>query len=113
MKGLLKTYNKLSNFGKILLFIALLLAVIVFFKSIMSKGDGVGREGYEQNDQFMFKRGTEVYDDFYATIYDYLVFNEMKNDFEINQIIGKTNPSAESVNLDVGSGTGHHVARLS
>jgi len=112
MKGFLKTYNKLSNFGKILLFIAVLLAVIVFFKSIMRKGDGVGREGYEQNDQFLFKRGAEVYDDFYATIYDYLVFNEMKNDFEISQIIGQTKPSAESVILDVGSGTGHHVARL-
>ena len=113
MKGLLKTYNKLSNFGKILLFVALLLALIVFFKGLNSRADGVNREGYEQNDQFLFKKGHEVYDDFYATIYDYLVFNNMKDDFEISQIVNKTNPTSESVILDIGSGTGHHVAKLS
>jgi ubiquinone/menaquinone biosynthesis C-methylase UbiE len=113
MKGLIKTYNKLSNFGKILLFVAVLLALIVFFKRINNGADGINREGYEQNDQFLFKKGTEVYDDFYATIYDYLVFNNTKNDYEISQIVGKTNPTSESVILDVGSGTGHHVAKLS
>lgn len=113
MKGLIKTYNKLSSFGKILLFVAVLLALIVFFKRINNGADGINREGYEQNDQFLFKKGAEVYDDFYATIYDYLVFNTTKNDYEISQIVGKTNPTSESVILDVGSGTGHHVAKLS
>jgi ubiquinone/menaquinone biosynthesis C-methylase UbiE len=113
MKGLLKTYNKLSNFGKVLLFVALLLALIVFFKGLNNRADGVNREGYEQNDQFLFKKGHEVYDDFYATIYDYLVFNNMKDDFEISQIVNKTNPTSESLILDIGSGTGHHVAKLS
>jgi len=113
MKGLLKTYNKLSNFGKVLLFVALLLALIVFFKGLNNRADGVNREGYEQNDQFLFKKGHKVYDDFYATIYDYLVFNNMKDDFEISQIVNKTNPTSESLILDIGSGTGHHVAKLS
>lgn len=113
MKGLFKTYNKLSNCGKILLFVALLLALIVFFKRINNRADGINREGYEQNDQFLFKKGTEVYDDFYATIYDYLVFNNMKDDYEVTQIVNKTNPTSESLILDIGSGTGHHVAKLS
>jgi ubiquinone/menaquinone biosynthesis C-methylase UbiE len=113
MKGLFKTYNKLSNCGKILLFVALLLALIVFFKRINNRADGINREGYEQNDQFLFKKGHEVYDDFYATIYDYLVFNNMKDDYEISQIVNKTNPTSESLILDIGSGTGHHVAKLS
>lgn len=111
MKNLVKTYNKLSNFGKILLFVALLLILIVFFKQF-SKKDSYNREGYAQNDQFLFKKGNEVYDDFYATIYDYLVFNNTKDDYEITQIISKTNPTNKSVILDVGSGTGHHVAKL-
>ena len=113
MKGLIKTYNKLSNFGKILLFVAVLLALIVFFKRVNNRADGINREGYEQNDQFLFKKGTEVYDDFYATIYDYLVFNNMKDDYEVTQIVNKTNPTSESLILDIGSGTGHHVAKLS
>ena len=113
MKGLIKTYNKLSNFGKILLFVAVLLALIVFFKRVNNRADGINREGYEQNDQFLFKKGTEVYDDFYATIYDYLVFNNMKDDYEVTQIVNKTNPTSERLILDIGSGTGHHVAKLS
>ena len=112
MKGLIKTYNKLSNFGTILLFVAVLLALIVFFKRLNNSVDSINREGYEQNDKFLFKKGPEVYDDFYATIYDYLVFNNMKDDYEITQIVDKTNPTSESVILDVGSGTGHHVAKL-
>jgi len=112
MNKLIKTYNKLSNFGKILLFVALLLALIIFFKQVNNRSDGINREGYAQNDQFIFKTGADVYDDFYSTIYDYLVFNESKNDFEISQIVSITKPSADSVILDVGSGTGHHVAKM-
>jgi ubiquinone/menaquinone biosynthesis C-methylase UbiE len=99
----------MSNFGKILLFIVLLLIVVMFFKSSSFKKQF---EGYAQNDKFVFKKGVEVYDDFYATIYDQLVFSNLKDDYEITQIINKTKPSKSSVILDVGSGTGHHVAKL-
>ncbi len=102
-------YKKMSNFGKILLFIVLLLIVVMFFKSSSFKKQF---EGYAQNDKFVFKKGVEVYDDFYATIYDQLVFSNLKDDYEITQIINKTKPSKSSVILDVGSGTGHHVAKL-
>ena len=102
-------YKKMSNFGRILLFIVLLLIAVLFFKSSSFKRQ---IEGYEQNDKFVFKKGVEVYDDFYATIYDQLVFSNLKDDYEITQIINKTTPSKSSVILDVGSGTGHHVAKL-
>jgi ubiquinone/menaquinone biosynthesis C-methylase UbiE len=81
----------------------------MFFKSSSFKKQF---EGYAQNDKFVFKKGVEVYDDFYATIYDQLVFSNLKDDYEITQIINKTKPSKSSVILDVGSGTGHHVAKL-
>jgi SAM-dependent methyltransferase len=69
-------------------------------------------EGFVQNDSLVTKTGVAVYDDFYAEIYDYLVFNNMKDEYEIGEIVNKTNPSSKSVILDVGSGTGHHVAGL-
>jgi len=109
LKSITILYNKMSNFGKVLFFVALLLVLIVCFKTVeMPK-----REGYEQNDQFLFKQGSEVYDDFYAEIYDYLVFNAIKNEYEIGAIVNETTPSNKSVILDVGCGTGHHVAKLS
>lgn len=101
-------YEKLSTFGKILLFIALLLVVIVFFKSIMPI-----KEGMTGQKEFLFKEGNAVYDDFYANIYDYLVFSGIKNDYEVGTIINNTSPSETSVIADIGCGSGHHTSSLS
>jgi len=112
IKSITTFYNKLSIFGKILLFITLLLIVVVFFNSI-NKHFINNKEGFQQSDQFLFKKGNEVYDDFYSEVYDYLVFNGIKNDYEIGSIINSTKPTETSIILDVGSGTGHHVSTLS
>jgi SAM-dependent methyltransferase len=108
LKSLTIFYEKLSTFGKILLFIALLLVVIVFFKSIMPV-----KEGMTGSKDFLFKDGNDVYDDFYANIYDYLVFSGMKNDYEVGTIINSTSPTETSVIADIGCGTGHHTSSLS
>ena len=110
IKSITKIYSKMSNFGKILIFIALLLIIVVFFKSI--EIPGLNKEGF-QNQEFLFKTGVDVYDDFYSNIYDYLVFNNIKDAYEIGVIINDTNANETSVILDIGSGTGHHVGLLS
>jgi len=104
-----KIYNKSSTWGKIFILFLLLVLIVVIFKGTKSLSR---KEGFQQNDQFLIKRDNEVYDDFYADIYDYLVFNEIKNEFEIGEIVNKTSPSSKSVILDIGCGTGHHVSRL-
>jgi len=109
IKSFSNIYNKMSNFGKILIFVTLFLILIVLFKSINT----TNKEGYEQNDAFLFKKGTEIYDDFYADIYDYLVFNNLKVNYEIGEIKNSSLPNNRSVILDVGCGTGHHVDKLS
>jgi SAM-dependent methyltransferase len=111
IKSITNIYCKMSNFGKVLVFIALLLIAIVFFKSIELPKSGI--EGFDIQDKFLFKSGDEVYDDFYANIYDYLVFNNIKNSYEIGEIVNKTSADGTSVILDVGCGTGHHVDSLS
>ena len=100
-------YKKISIWGKILFFVIILLIIISIFKSIKLK-----KEGFEQKDKFMFKTDTEVYDDFYSDIYDDLVFSNQKDDYEIGQIVNLTKPTQESIILDVGSGTGHHIGLL-
>ncbi len=72
-------------------------------------------EGFEQPKTNEFKTNeavSDVYDDFYATIYDDLVFNKNKNDYEIGKWITHTKPEDNSKVLDIGSGTGHHVSSL-
>lgn len=107
MKKLFQFYNKLSNFGKILVFIAFLLMVIVFFKQIMPF-----KEGMTIEENVVYKEGNDLYDDFYANIYDYLVFNSVKNNYEVGIIINNSAPTSKSVIADIGCGTGHHVADL-
>jgi SAM-dependent methyltransferase len=111
LKSLSSIYSKLSNFGKLLLLVTIFLIVVILLKAV-TNGLKKNQEGYAQNDSFLFKEGVEIYDEFYADIYDYLVFNNMKDDFEIGEIKNKTTPTSQSVVLDVGSGTGHHVAKL-
>jgi len=118
VKSIINLYNKLSNFGKILIFTSILLIVIVFFKYVQkmnpnNRDNMIKREGFQQQNQFLFKKGMDIYDDFYANIYDYLVFNEMKNDYEVGLILNQSAPTSKSIILDVGCGTGHHVAKIS
>ena len=55
------------------------------------------KEGFEERTkEFIVKKGTEVYDNFYVTIYDDLVFSKLKDNFEIGQIIKNTNPTEDS-----------------
>jgi SAM-dependent methyltransferase len=63
-------------------------------------------------DKISYKEGIAMYDDFYANIYDYLVYNSIKNDYEVGLILNQNIPNTKTVILDVGSGTGHHVAKM-
>lgn len=108
MKQIIKTYKNSSDWTKILLFLAFLFIIVLAFKNIKSEKV----EGFEQNDQFLFKTGTEVYDNFYAEVYDYLVYNNYKDDYEVGEIINKTTPTTSSKILDIGCGTGNQVANF-
>jgi len=101
-------YTKASLSAKILILMMLVIVVVYIFNGINFST----KEGFIQKEKFVHKSGTEVYDNFYANIYDYLVFNDVKNNYEVGEIINKTIPSSESKILDIGCGTGHHVAKL-
>lgn len=107
IKSLTNCYNKLSNYGKILIFIAILLIIVIFFGNLMPV-----KEGMIDQSNFLFKKGNAIYDDFYADIYDYLVFNKIKNDYEVGSIISSTSPDSKSIIADIGCGTGHHTRDL-
>ena len=104
VKSITNCYKKMSSFGKILIFIALLLSVVVFFRSLSPI-----KEGLVDSNKFLFKQGNAIYDDFYADIYDHLVFNSIKNNYEVGTVINSTSPTEKSVIADIGCGTGHHV----
>lgn len=108
MKSIVKCYNKLSNIGKILFFVAILLILSLLFKQNQREG----MTGGTGDERFVFKQGNAIYDSFYADIYDYLVFNKIKNDYEVGMILNQTSPNEKSVIADIGCGTGHQVNDL-
>jgi SAM-dependent methyltransferase len=97
-------FNKLSIWTKLLILISFILIGFSIFS--------VKHEGFKNNKTFSFSEGPFIYDGFYSTIYDILVYNEIKNEYEIGQVIDNTMPTQESVILDIGCGTGHHVGLL-
>lgn len=108
LKSVTNFYKKLSPFGKILVFLALLLSLVVLFKNISPV-----KEGMVGSEHILLKTGDAIYDDFYAGVYDYLVFSGAKNNYEIGTIINSSNPVDASIIADIGCGTGHHVKLLS
>lgn len=69
-------------------------------------------EGFiEEKKSFLRHSDSDIYDDFYANIYDKILFNSDKNDFEISYIF--QNSSKKGLVLDIGCGTGHHVKKIS
>lgn len=68
------------------------------------------REGFiDQKENFVVKKGIDLYDDFYVNIYDQLFYRELANTYEVGSIENITNPTTESNILVIGSGTGHIV----
>ena len=105
-------FNDLSGWAIILILVLILLIVVATFNTIMNRNKSSTQEGFIQQDVFTLKEGPDIYDDFYAGLYDQLVFNQAKDNYEIGEIINATKPTSESIVLDIGSGTGHHVALL-
>jgi SAM-dependent methyltransferase len=106
LNSISKIYDKSSIWGKIFMFSLLIVLLVVIFKG---PNNNYLKEGFEQSEKFIVKTDSEIYDEFYADIYDYLVYNRIKNDFEVGEIINALGPSSESIVLDIGCGTGEHV----
>ena len=69
-------------------------------------------EGFTTTTSMETKTGVALYDDLYASIYDRINYDQVKNGYEVGAIINAAPPTSQSVILDVGSGTGHHVGDL-
>ncbi|ANS04352.1 SAM-dependent methyltransferase [uncultured Mediterranean phage] len=104
-KKVTKVFYKTSPWFKLLL-----IAIMLMLFSGIIRRHKRSREGFTQEKQFIVKDGPILYDDFYVNIYDNLLFNQVKNEYEVGEIINKTTPTKQSLLLDIGSGTGKHVA---
>ena len=112
MEAVSKSFRKIRKMSPWFFLILLLVVVItvLYFNGYFHHVSH--REGFIQKEKFIIKRGVDALDDFYAEIYDDLLFSHVKNEYEIGEIVNSIEPSSKSVILDIGSGTGHHAAAL-
>ena len=97
------------NWLSILISLSLIILIIHFLRLFNTKPY---YEGFQQNAPFVLKRNNQIYDSFYAMVYDDLYKTEHRSDYEYKKIIEMTQPSKKSEFLVVGSGTGHLVNNL-
>jgi SAM-dependent methyltransferase len=97
---------------KIVYILIICLVAILVARTQHQEGFANNGQNQQKVKQFRTKRYGDIYDDFYVSIYDQLLFSKVKNDYEIGEIVNEVYPSSESRVLDIGSGTGHHVAAL-
>ena len=103
-----KFYKRLDCISQLLLIIIVILLIIHVYR-IMTP---IKETFIEEGEKFIVHKGPDIYDKFYTSIYDDLLYSRVKNNFEIGQIINSTEPTEQSYILDIGSGPGHHVADL-
>ena len=101
---MIRPIMKLDKWAKGVLFLAVILIICLVMNLHVPM-----REGFTQQKKFVLKEGIDCYDGFYSEIYDDLVYDEVKNDFEVGELERLIKPTRKSRILDIGSGTGHHV----
>lgn len=109
MASIIKKINKFTLWEKIMWVLILLIFYVLSVNYFTSMKEGFEKKPNESN-KLVVKKGRDIYDNFYTKFYDKLVFCKAKNDFEVGVILKVTNPTKNSKILDIGSGTGHHVA---
>jgi len=95
------------------LWILVILSGISIILLTFRKTNKANHEGFSQGAPFVSKQNNDIYDSYYAIIYDELFRPQPRVEYEYKQIIDMTQPTKEnSVFLDVGSGTGNLVNQL-
>ena len=97
-----KNFNKLNTWAKWLLAFGMVLIYIILTKT-------KSRENFKSQNKFETKNNKNIYDKFYAEMYDDLIYDNGKSQYEVNEIISKTSADGDDLLLDIGSGTGMHV----
>ena len=104
-KTIIMSLYKSSRWCKLLLLILIILIFFVGFSTYTKK------EGFiNQTNKFTFKEGPSIFDNFYSSIYDDIITDTVKDEYQVGEIINSTNPTNSSFILDIGSGTGDIVS---
>lgn len=111
MKLINQTIRILKKSSIYMKIIILLIVLYVIYKFAFNKKHL--KEGFTQQESFITKHDDQIFDEFYVNIYDKLMYEPIKNKYELGEIVLASNmqPSISRV-LDIGSGTGNYLRVL-
>jgi SAM-dependent methyltransferase len=104
-----KTFNYNSPFVRIISILFLLYLCFFMFRIAKEKQKV---ESFSQDKKFELRNNNTIFDGFYCDVYDKLMHDPNKIEYEINEIKRATNVNEKSVIIDIGSGNGHHIGAL-
>jgi len=93
-----------------ILFSLILLYIFLYLFKYAKKNQSI--EAFTQKKKFLIKDNNTIFDDFYCDVYNTLLRDENKDQYEIDEIKKMTNLNDNTKILDIGSGNGHHVNLL-
>lgn len=96
-------------FRELLLISFIVIVYYVYIKYVDDSELLYEKEGFSQNEDYIYKRNDEVFDDFYIEIMDELYRNNASFPLEIEHIIKSTKPDSNSKILNLSSNTGLYV----
>lgn len=80
------------------------------FKESMNNVNSIDKKMDVTN--FIYVKGKDIWSKFYCSIYDSLFFDNVKNKYEIDELIKTTDINKKSNILNINCGTGNHVKLL-
>lgn len=89
--------------GEIVFLMSIILIVVILSKKVDTSQF---HEGFTQSKEFVLKTDNDIYDNFYAFIYNDLFDSQKRSVLEYEKIIKMTQPTKDSKILEIGSGTG-------
>tara|TARA_B100001287_G_C22598878_1_gene489414 strand:- start:136 stop:1080 length:945 start_codon:yes stop_codon:yes gene_type:complete len=104
VKNLKSFFKKSSIWTKLIM---LVIIALVFTKIANANTPHI--EAFSQKRKFVVKKNNDLYDDFYCSVYDQLLYDTKKNDFEVVEIDKLAKIDERSSVLDLGCGKGHYV----
>tara|TARA_B100001057_G_C22799576_1_gene931001 strand:+ start:604 stop:1569 length:966 start_codon:yes stop_codon:yes gene_type:complete len=107
INNLIQLIKKTTLLEKIV-FIIIIIAIINSFSNLIYNKEGLANN-LNSPRELTTVTGKNIFDEFYVNIYDDLVYNEEKNNYEVEKVLNANQSNIKSNILDVGCGTGHHI----
>ena len=108
IKKTVKSISKINIWIRLFVFLAVLFIVLNYVNYYHPSP-----EGFTQMEKFKLKKNDNLYDDFYCSVYDDIVYDARKNNYEVDEISRIFKRANSKSIVDIGCGNGHHVNLLS